>query len=683
MACNPDTTITNSKLSDFNTNINVFNQVITSDDPTTPDAASDGEHKTTLAGIEQIALGKARTSAPVSFVDGTFDYTISGFNASLSAYYAYSPDGIFPTQLLIPDVDYTFADTVTQTITLASSWSGGKIIAKSLDPTGVGVVNSPTSFTKSSLVAAVGLANGDYVTVPELGNAPFLISPSGTTAFAGDITMNSGQVAVLQTDSLGFYNVEWFGADGSDSAVDQLTYFNLAAQRSEEEENGDTKRPPIVVPKGDWRVSVPTTYSTTWILHPSAVMYGLPAVAPSNERDTTNLSGSVLIYFGVDQQRTILAGDPTYAVQKYTGKAYTAEVTGNGKLAAGVTGTAQTAARTTPSSGVIGGQFIALSNNPTVPMACYGTYFEAYKTAGAHPDAIAQCLESTIFNDNTLVTQSPYRLLNGGLGATTNLWLTTGGQIQGGTLISGDTSMCIGMKGKEGSEYHRGIVVSPDTISTKEVIASPADHSWDWYDVKSDLVTEVRASRIRGRLANDNAGLIELSVYDSSIGGYRTLYVFGLDNFTAGNARTNLGSPSLPWQNMYVENSPTVTSDERLKKQRGELTNAEKDAALSIARLPRMFKWLSEIAEVGVDSSYLHCSPMAQDVWSAIEKEGLDPSSYGFVRDGERWRIQPQELLWMCMNASIGEIDALKTTCELQQSLIENLVDRVTALENT
>lgn len=52
MACDPNSTISTKQLQDLNTNSKVFNEVVTSDQNVTPSAASDGERKVTLAGLE-------------------------------------------------------------------------------------------------------------------------------------------------------------------------------------------------------------------------------------------------------------------------------------------------------------------------------------------------------------------------------------------------------------------------------------------------------------------------------------------------------------------------------------------------------------------------------------------------------------------------------------------------------
>lgn len=53
MACEPETTITNQQLSDMKKNVDVFNEVVTSEQVKTPSAASDGESKDTLVGLNQ------------------------------------------------------------------------------------------------------------------------------------------------------------------------------------------------------------------------------------------------------------------------------------------------------------------------------------------------------------------------------------------------------------------------------------------------------------------------------------------------------------------------------------------------------------------------------------------------------------------------------------------------------
>ena len=112
----------------------------------------------------------------------------------------------------------------------------------------------------------------------------------------------------------------------------------------------------------------------------------------------------------------------------------------------------------------------------------------------------------------------------------------------------------------------------------------------------------------------------------------------------------------------YFVNSPDVSSDKTMKEQIRDLTDAESSAAKSIAKLPKMFKWISEVEQKG-DGAYLHCSPMAQSVWDALESEGLDPTMYGFVSDGGEdgtYSLQPQELLWMIVQAQQATLDAFE-----------------------
>lgn len=658
---------------DFNTNAKVLNEVITSDQDQTSSKASDGENKITLSGIEKIALGKSRESAPVAFIDGVFEYEFPGFNASLSSFIVRSPNGVFPTQPLTRVVngvgDYDYADITTQTITLTSSWSGGEIIAKSLDPTGTGVVQSPLSFTRSKLISAVGLSSGDYVIDTENGNAPFIIFPTGTTPLSGDVPMNSGQVAVLQRDSMGMYNVEWFGAKGIDSTVDQLTYFDLAAARSNEEANGVTKVTPIVIPYGDWRLSAPVSQSSMWILQPNAIMYGLPPLPSTKERDTSHLTGTVISYDGVRQSKTVRYGDPSFTVQKFTGKGNLAEIKCDGVQAGGITGTAFSNSSDTLNSGTIGVTAIGLGNStdPDLFKGVWAAYFEGIK--GPEHRGAVYCLESSMFLQRAADKISPYALYHGNDGTerpATNLWLTASGSIQGEetTFNPSAAMVVVGRSGKP--SFDKGIIFQSDGIAAPGIAIAYADsYKNTWFSLK-DSDTEVKAAEIAGGLPGTN-GQFSISVWNDTASDLES-YTFtpGAFSFAVDN-QANIGTSLRRFKNAYFVNSPSVTSDSTQKIIKGSLSSSEISAAIKIARLPKVFQWISEVDKKG-DSAYLHCSPMAQEVWSSLEAEGLDPTSYGFISNSDGvWSIKPQELLWMI--------------CAAQQSKIDNFESRLAALE--
>lgn len=75
MACEPETTINNQQLSNMKNNIDVFNEVVTSDQIKTPSLASDGESKYTLTGLNQLfGLINAGDYANGTVLNEVWDY---------------------------------------------------------------------------------------------------------------------------------------------------------------------------------------------------------------------------------------------------------------------------------------------------------------------------------------------------------------------------------------------------------------------------------------------------------------------------------------------------------------------------------------------------------------------------------------------------------------------------------
>jgi hypothetical protein len=93
-------------------------------------------------------------------------------------------------------------------------------------------------------------------------------------------------------------------------------------------------------------------------------------------------------------------------------------------------------------------------------------------------------------------------------------------------------------------------------------------------------------------------------------------------NPQANNAY-NIGSPALRFANIYLVNSPNVSSDARLKEEIADLTEAELRAASKIK--VRTFK-MGGKKKVGY---------IAQEIVEAMKSEGLDAFEYSLVFDGD------------------------------------------------
>ena len=92
----------------------------------------------------------------------------------------------------------------------------------------------------------------------------------------------------------------------------------------------------------------------------------------------------------------------------------------------------------------------------------------------------------------------------------------------------------------------------------------------------------------------------------------------------------DLGTSSKRFKDVYLTNSPNVSSDERLKQNFRNLRATEKAAAIAIKESICLYKMRDSVEEKG-DGARWHVGVKAQQVISILESHGLDPFEYGFV----------------------------------------------------
>jgi len=143
---------------------------------------------------------------------------------------------------------------------------------------------------------------------------------------------------------------------------------------------------------------------------------------------------------------------------------------------------------------------------------------------------------------------------------------------------------------------------------------------------------------LNGRIILANGGWIAgggatgtgIAFYGSSVdtNGYN-LYnsYFGpnVDNVSA------LGQAGQRWSVVYAATGSINTSDEREKKWRGGLTEAEFAAGKAIFAELGGFQFLASIAEKGEARARLHWGARAQQVAAILEAQGLNPAAYAFI----------------------------------------------------
>jgi hypothetical protein len=137
-------------------------------------------------------------------------------------------------------------------------------------------------------------------------------------------------------------------------------------------------------------------------------------------------------------------------------------------------------------------------------------------------------------------------------------------------------------------------------------------------------------STITGGASN---GVVDIG---ASLRKFKDLYLSGdvnlggdvLPTTDAGfTGHSDLGDPSLRYEDAYVRDGVTTGSDGRDKQDIEELSDAEQRVAVACKGLLRKWRWKSSVAEKG-DDARIHFGIIAQDLQAAFEEEGLDAGRY-------------------------------------------------------
>ena len=147
-----------------------------------------------------------------------------------------------------------------------------------------------------------------------------------------------------------------------------------------------------------------------------------------------------------------------------------------------------------------------------------------------------------------------------------------------------------------------------------------------------------QGGELAGLSAGNNGGVF--CVGSGGVGlGFNTFsntnYVmpYDFDNNATKADLVNLGTSSASFKNIYLTNSPIISSDENLKQDIRQLTEAEKRVAQACKGLLRAYRWKSRVAEEG-DNARIHVGIIAQELKAAFEAEGLDASHYSMFIEG-------------------------------------------------
>ena len=106
----------------------------------------------------------------------------------------------------------------------------------------------------------------------------------------------------------------------------------------------------------------------------------------------------------------------------------------------------------------------------------------------------------------------------------------------------------------------------------------------------------------------------------------RTYFFTG--NALMGTSGADLGSSTFQFKDLYLQNSPIVSSDERLKQDIADVPEAVFRAWGRVGF--KQYRFKEAVEKKGADAR-LHVGLIAQEILEAFEAEGLDATKYGIV----------------------------------------------------
>ena len=125
-------------------------------------------------------------------------------------------------------------------------------------------------------------------------------------------------------------------------------------------------------------------------------------------------------------------------------------------------------------------------------------------------------------------------------------------------------------------------------------------------------------------------------------GGVReaSYWMYGSNFHVQKEGGCDLGNASNQWKDLYLKNSPTVSSDRRLKQEFSAVPEAVFKAWEKVNFCQYKFK---EAVEKKGAEARLHVGLVAQEILEAFEAQGLDATKYGIVCH-DSWEDQYQDV---------------------------------------
>lgn len=440
-----------------------------------------------------------------------------------------------------------------------------------------------------------------------------------------------------------------FGAfDDQTNSVDQTEFFENAALAIGNDGY-------IIVPPGRYTLLSATTTAALWYLMPNAEIIGEGGVPPTFQTDAKNLTGAMIRYSREAKDTLVYYGETDYALQKARGRGISSTVNGvsqNGQ--GGVAGGSLTSKSDNLNQGCIGVTAVVINDNSTVDRTAWALYSEAVQETGAGGNTFTH--ENAIVNKNATIQTHPNQVPGYGDGFTVGEWCSVGiGQIDDTNATAWKTTLSASVTAK----YSKGWVVYNGAIQAgadyKETCSWENNSAIAWYPSVASTVNSTPLAWLKGIDLGDGAGSIRFHVTDTNGVGDAEWSVTTSAFGPVGDNVHDIATSSVRVRNIYLQNAPDVVSDGTKKTDVTDIDINEKAAAAEIKSKIKKFRWTQEKDKKG-EAAYWHVSPIAQDVWSALEDNDLDPTRYGFVsrdEDGNNYSIIQTELILFIMAAEV------------------------------
>ena len=112
-----------------------------------------------------------------------------------------------------------------------------------------------------------------------------------------------------------------------------------------------------------------------------------------------------------------------------------------------------------------------------------------------------------------------------------------------------------------------------------------------------------------------------------------------------GFGNLDLGSSQHEFRDLFIENAPTVSSDENIKQDIEDLSESELKTAKAVKSLVKKYRFKSAVKDKG-DDARTHFGVIAQEIIKAFSDNGLDCFDYGIVCKKEFyecWRYENEK----------------------------------------